>query len=258
MGRTGGIDMKFNSKKSKRGCTSGFTLVELMMAMVVSMLIMGAIYIAFSSQQRTQIAQDNVAEMQQNIRAALVILSMDLRMAGYNPPGTVVAGAPVAGFVNGVNFTHPGGTVPVSTSANQIAFTVDLDQDGVIDLLAQDVNGDTSIDMTEMEQVAYKLNGTNLQRFSTTNGAITTAWQTIAEQIERIEFRYLDASGSVTTDLTKIRAVVVSILAITGRGDSQYTNNQTYTTVAGTLWPVNDNFRRRFLETTIHCRNMRL
>jgi prepilin-type N-terminal cleavage/methylation domain-containing protein len=69
----------------------GLTLVELMVALAVSFILIGAIYRIFISQQRTYAIQDQVAEAQQNARVAMNILMRDLRMAGYGKPeGSVV------------------------------------------------------------------------------------------------------------------------------------------------------------------------
>jgi hypothetical protein len=69
----------------------GLTLIELMVAMAICFIVIGAVYRAFTSQQRTYAIQDQVAEAQQNARAAMNILMRDLWMAGHGKPdGDVV------------------------------------------------------------------------------------------------------------------------------------------------------------------------
>ncbi len=239
----------------------GFTLVELMIALVISGIIAGALYSTYLVQQRSYTAQEAVAEMQQNIRAALVTLERDIRMAGYHPAGGAF------GFVNNAtNFNNGLGTsTNVTRNATSIAFTADLDGDNTLDRAAQDANGDGRTDMADMEQIAYRLNGMNLQRYVTTSGALT--WVAVAQNIERIEFQYLDGGGIVTAVPANIRAVRVSILARASRPDRKFTNTKVYTPASGTPWDLNgaaagnapnDNFRRRLLITTIQCRNMGL
>ena len=238
--------------KNKTAHMAGFTLVEFMIAMVISGLIMAAVYSAYIVQQRTATAQDEVTVMQQNIRSAMVILCRDLRMVGYDP--TNDAGAEL--FAN-ATFSNGGGLEEaVTSSAATIAFTADLDGDGTIDKMVEDINGDGNNDMSEMEQVAYRLNGTNLQRYATTTGAIE--WQTVAENIEFIEFSYLDEDGNVTADFDKIRAVDVSILARAANPDQKFLNNGTYTMASGVTQNVNDHFRRRLSTTRVKLRNMGL
>lgn len=61
------------------------TLLELLIAMAISGLIMSAVYKTFNFQQKNYASQENVADMQQNIRAAMLFMINDIRMAGYDP-----------------------------------------------------------------------------------------------------------------------------------------------------------------------------
>jgi type II secretory pathway pseudopilin PulG len=72
----------------------GLTLIELMVALAICFIVIGAVYRAFTSQQRTYTIQDQVAEAQQNARVGMNILMRDLRMAGHGKPegNVVIAG----------------------------------------------------------------------------------------------------------------------------------------------------------------------
>ncbi|MFZ0613401.1 MAG: prepilin-type N-terminal cleavage/methylation domain-containing protein [Desulfobacterales bacterium] len=63
---------------------NGFTLMELMIAMVIASIVAAAIMMSFDSQQKTQVNQQLVVEMQQDERAALYLMQQDIRMAGYD------------------------------------------------------------------------------------------------------------------------------------------------------------------------------
>jgi type IV pilus assembly protein PilW len=67
-------------------CTfcSGFTLIELMIAMAIAGLVLTVVYAAFGSQLRTHVGQQMTVEIQQNIRAAFTLMQHDIRMAGYD------------------------------------------------------------------------------------------------------------------------------------------------------------------------------
>lgn len=247
----------------------GFTLVEVLIAMLLSGIVTASIYSAFQSQHDSYLAQEQVSEMQQNVRIGLDMLSKDIRLAGYNP-----ADSAGTGFVDGVNFN----ATTVNTNATQIAFTADLDEDGAIDIAAQDVDGNGSIDMADMEQIAYRLQGTNLQRYSSVTGIII--WQTVAENVENIEFQYVLDDGSQTTtptaaQLANIRGVRVSILVITENSDAHFISSTAYlpasndpfftraADLSGTIWgpfsaTPTANFRRRLLKINVNCRNMGL
>jgi hypothetical protein len=64
----------------------GVTLVELMIAVVIGMIIMGAIYGSFISQQRSYTAQDQVAEMNSTSKISLDMLVNDIRDTGFGVP----------------------------------------------------------------------------------------------------------------------------------------------------------------------------
>lgn len=76
-------------KMSKSNNSNGFTLIELVVAMFIAGIVSIAIFTAFKSQQKSYLIQDQVAEMQQNLRAAMLMASRDVRMAGFGFGGYV-------------------------------------------------------------------------------------------------------------------------------------------------------------------------
>jgi prepilin-type N-terminal cleavage/methylation domain-containing protein len=78
--------MKMKSNKK------GITLIELLIALVISGVIVAAIYRMFVSQTRSYTVQDQVAEVQQNVRNAMELLVRDIRMAGFNDDKPVMVG----------------------------------------------------------------------------------------------------------------------------------------------------------------------
>jgi len=72
-----------NTKNQKRLTDQGFTLVELMVAMAISLVVMGAIFLTFKSQQDSYIIQAQITATQQNLRSAMYMLTRDIQMAGY-------------------------------------------------------------------------------------------------------------------------------------------------------------------------------
>lgn len=235
---------------NKLSNNEGFTLIELMISLFISALIMGGVMVVNKSQKETYAAQLEVAQMQQNIRAGLSIMLRDLRMAGYDPKKTGVAGFITSGSFDGTS---------VDSDASQIAFTMDIDENGSIDSSSSvDRNGDGNVDMADLEEIAYRLNANGeLQKYSSSTGAIK--WQTIAENIEGLEFNYLNDTGAgSSTPGSTTRYVQVSILAQAENPDNNFEINTNYTTGAGNTWNVTGNLRRRFMITKIKCRNLGL
>ena len=69
---------------------AGFSLVEVLAALVILAIAMTAVFATFVSQQKSFTVQSRVAEMQQNLRQAVEYISRDIRMAGYGIPDNVV------------------------------------------------------------------------------------------------------------------------------------------------------------------------
>lgn len=221
---------------------NGFTLVELLIAMLVGSVIMAAVMTSFQSQHKVYLAQDEVVAMQQNARVAMDMLVRDIRMAGYDPTG--VAGA---GFVT-------------ATTATQLTFTQDLDDSGGTYISVSD-----PVENNADEKVSYRLNASPAALGRVTGNGVVP--QPVADNIVAIEFYYTLSDGSQVlnpsaAELPLIRSVQVSILARTAVGDQSYTNTKIYTPASGVAFnggnPFNDNFRRQLLTTTVQCRNMGL
>jgi len=66
----------------------GFTLIELLFAMAIALIVIACISSAFISQRKTYAVQEQISEMQQNARAAMDIMSSEIRMTGYGVPPT--------------------------------------------------------------------------------------------------------------------------------------------------------------------------
>jgi type IV pilus assembly protein PilW len=116
-----------NKTRHVKSNKKGLTLVELLVAMAISGIVAGAIYTAFQSQQKSYLVQDQVAEMQQNLRAAMDIMVREIRMAGYDPQSS-------NGF--GIIDIQPrdvANNVDVGLTGNgAFEFTADFDDNGTL------------------------------------------------------------------------------------------------------------------------------
>ena len=65
-----------------RNRVRGFGLIELMIAMVLGLLVIGAAFAVFQSNQATYRANEGVNRIQENARVAFELISRDLRAAG--------------------------------------------------------------------------------------------------------------------------------------------------------------------------------
>lgn len=62
----------------------GFTIIEVVIAMVMTVLLGGAILTNYIVQERAGMQVRQVAEMQQQLRGAIAVMAEDIRLAGYN------------------------------------------------------------------------------------------------------------------------------------------------------------------------------
>jgi len=113
----------------------GFTLIEIMIALVILGIAAAAIFTTFISQQKAYVVQNAVAEMQQNLRGGMQFLEMDARNAGYGlPPAvalkipTLLLGGGTISMISGLGISDGGTTgsdnlyiIYLSSTATQIA-----------------------------------------------------------------------------------------------------------------------------------------
>ena len=62
-----------------------FTLIEIMFALFVGLILMGAAYVAMTTGQKTSAGVERKVAAQQDIRAALQAMSLEISMASFNP-----------------------------------------------------------------------------------------------------------------------------------------------------------------------------
>jgi type IV pilus assembly protein PilW len=107
---------------------AGFTLIELLIAVALGLVILAGLFRTFKVQQDSYVIQDQVSAMQQNLRAAMYMITRDLQMAGYctnfdrtnrqldwndldgdsNPANNMETGRPLLFALNNVNTTGDG------------------------------------------------------------------------------------------------------------------------------------------------------
>ena len=236
--------------------SQGFTLTELMIAVAIFSIVSGVIYAAYQHQQNSYITQEQVADMQQNIRSALFLLAQDIKMAGFDPSEKATA----------------------VTNINNIARVAEF-------RFARDENGDGVIQNNEHVRYALTNDGNNEINDTARDGIAngfpcglgrqtgippdTGGLDPAADNVEAVEFYYHLAGGSASfspASPADIRSVDVSLLIRTGNQIKGFKNTAVYfpasnpnheTGEGKKLWgPFNDNYQRRLLVTCIKCRNL--
>ena len=73
-----------------RSRSVGFTLIELMISLVLTFVVVLFVTQTFTTQKETYTVVDNVAEMQQNLRAITDLFEREIRVAGFLVPEAAV------------------------------------------------------------------------------------------------------------------------------------------------------------------------
>jgi type IV pilus assembly protein PilW len=208
---------------------AGFTLVELMVSMLLTGIIAIGIFSAYKAQQTSYVLQEQVAEMQQRVRAGMDMMLMELREAGYDPDITGVPGISTA-TATSLKFTM---ATDVANVLKTIEFSFyDQSGDAVNDTLGRKV--DIGVNMP------------------------------LIEGIDGLEFNYILEDGSqvtapTTAQLKDIRSVQISVLVRAAYADPEFSQSITYTFGSGASSATyTDTFRRRLLISSVQFRNLGL
>jgi prepilin-type N-terminal cleavage/methylation domain-containing protein len=111
-----------------RGKEKGFTLIEVMFAILVGMLLLGAAYVAMTAGQQSSAGVERKVAAQQDVRAALQIMGLDLSMTSYNPHYAPNLWHDLPGFGSMVQCTASGDqTFRGIREATPTAITLEMD-----------------------------------------------------------------------------------------------------------------------------------
>ncbi len=138
---------------------AGFTLVEVLISIFVGMIIIGAIYAAVSTGQRSTANIERKVVAGQDARAALELMAIEIQMASYNPtyapgiwvdPATCLAGSGIQNY-RGIQ------------AATNSSITVEADISG------SGSDGDGVVGGSSNEIISYTYNAANQYITRSTN-----------------------------------------------------------------------------------------
>jgi len=206
----------FSGANPKSSNAGGFTLIELMVSIAIGLMVLASVATTFTSQTRAYSAQEQVNQMEQNLRGALDIMSREIKMAGYRPNGGTVTGV-------------------VSFSSTALTIQADINGNGTV--LSSGMGSDTAY-----EQIAYAYDSTN-KKITRQVGSGTA--ETLAENISAFSFLYYQAQSGATaataSAASDIRQIKISMTGKTAKPDPSFPSNGGYRTVdiSATITPIN-------------------
>jgi prepilin-type N-terminal cleavage/methylation domain-containing protein len=258
----------------------GITLIELLVALAITGILLAGVYRTFIGQQKTYTSQEQVVDMQQNVRAGINRMMREIRMAGFGasmvlpvtiggqPFGPVNRDTPVAGALTIVS-AMGSTTLTGIPATNQITVNSLTDSQGnlLFDMGNRkyvSIGGVESYTITSIvgttltlsgnltynhpvntpvfgiRAISYQVAGGTLLRDENTGAG----GQALADNIEALQFGYLDANGNPTANMPDVRIVQVTLRGTTNISDPDYKSDGGY--------------RKRQIASNVHLRNMGL
>lgn len=229
----------------------GFTLVEIMVAMTISLLLLAGVLQIFISSKTSYNLQSGISRLHENARFASDIMANNIGIAGYN----VTSAFNTANTQDNVT---ENGALGFSTANLTASDTIDINYTAAVDCLGNPTGG--------VAADRYYLNGSDLMCLG--NGSVTPG--VLAEGIENMQILYgedtdgddtanLYVNASNVADFGEVVSVRIAFLASTVESVSGGSDTNVYTLLnTPPIGPLNDNLFRRVFVRTIVLRNQAL
>jgi prepilin-type N-terminal cleavage/methylation domain-containing protein len=255
----------------------GFTLIEILVALVIDFVVLAGIYAAFYSQQKSHVKEQQVVDAQQNVRGSAAFMTREIRLAGMDRQTTAVAGILAAephsiqftldrnedddvadeyeniayGFAAGVDILAPYGIADDGAAGPIIRFsdTDDTIADNIYAIAfayAFDDDRDGELDFVDAAPF---------------NGQLDPGEEIWAYDSPDVAAVGLDTNNADSTVLPatipfdRIRAVRIWILARTRNPLREAAKTKNFV-VGDKIIPLTDNYQYRLLTATVKCRNL--
>lgn len=179
----------------------GFTLIEMVVALGLSLVTVTAVYSLYVSELKAQNVREDRLEMQQQARVVIDVVGRELLMAGFDPRG-VNNDVDLTNDFQGITY-HP----------DRLTIKADLNGNGLI------------ADPNESIIFVYDAKTHTLRR--NTGGGN----QPFGENIESFLVQYFDQEGKPTANSLAIRQVGITVTARTEKPDPKFSKNGGYRTL---------------------------
>lgn len=207
----------------------GISLIEILVTLAIAGIVFAAIYEIYLSVQKQGLAQDEIAEMHQNIRIPLDQIIKELRISGYNTGDAEIYGnyTPVADKSITLG----------NTNTNTITIQGDFDDNTFSEVVQYDIQNDA--------------NGIPVLKRCHREGVNPFNCEDFASNITSLKFYFYDENNegvnpSTVSTSSSVRRVAVTI---TGR-----TKQHPADSPLGKLWPPNG-YKEETLTSEVVIRN---
>ncbi len=210
---------------------TGATLIELLIALVLSSILVAAFYRTFIDQQKTYTVQEQVADMQQSVRVGIDQVTRQIRMAGYGLGETILASFGVTDINGFTNIFTPGNNVNnIGNNDDSITIIIAVEVAKLTETVAQGSsvlkvsNGE---DFNSDKQKYLCLNGVNNYLVQSVSGNTITLATPLSEGhlIDEPVFLIKAVTYKLTSDTTNPNIPVLVKNDNTGDGDQVIAEN---------------------------------
>jgi prepilin-type N-terminal cleavage/methylation domain-containing protein len=210
---------------------SGFSLVEVLVAMTMMTITMAGFYSVYRMQTRTMKSQENRLQAQQDARVALDFMVREIRNTGYNPTKATSG--------NNCGDGAPGNPGIIAASEQTFHFSYDADGDGHCTSASENIkyeyNG-TSKDVTRAADggAAQNLSDGNTTNFQfiyypqQTSGAAPAPFCFTAGNPA-------GCSGTLASNLTNVNRVSIAVTVESENPDEKFGGGQLIATIASNV-----------------------
>ncbi|MFB3925267.1 MAG: PilW family protein [Syntrophales bacterium] len=196
---------------------SGYTLAEVIVALAIGVMLLGAIYSAVVTGQRSSVAIERKIAAHQDARACLEIMSMEIQMASFNP-----------NFASGI-WKDPSNCASASSTqsnkgiqeATDTAVTVEMDLNENSIVGSGDANEIIRYAYNSTDQyITRATNCGSAQPFLGDDPAATDRPRTVrvVNGADTPVFRYYNGSGALLSppvDIPSIRRIEITLVVET-------------------------------------------
>ena len=195
----------------------GFALIEILVALVIGLVVVGAVLASYLSNTQTGRLQSAVAQMDEDAQIGLRILTRELLMAGYSMPSSMNADTRVfnqsydgrAVFGCDKGFSAAPSTNPSTCASSggtpsiEIAYEVDLYNSVVSKGEATDCAGEALPD--SQNGITYNRFGVGSSTAGRSELRCTSGSSTVplVDNVERLQFWYGQSDGGATPQLVR-------------------------------------------------------
>ena len=186
---------------------AGFSLVELLIAIAVTLLIMTVASTLLAQSFGIRLREDNRSDALADVQRALNIMSRELANSGMALPSPLT-------------YVPPGTTTPVAVPANGLLPTYcDSDDLSFVANLDAVTTGDNTVDGAE-EQVHYSFYTSGGDSFLVRQNLKDGSGAVLANRIDAVQFQYGTAAGvwgnAASADTVAVRILVSVTLEAVG------------------------------------------